>query len=63
MLHPSSLQSTISTPHSSGFASLDLELFTKSSKKCLFTNASNLGSSDLKFPVKVKQANVIVKSD
>jgi hypothetical protein len=30
-LHPSSLRSTLSTPHSSGFASLDLGLFTKPS--------------------------------
>ncbi len=30
-LHPSSLRRTLSTPHSSGFASLDLELFPKPS--------------------------------
>ena len=41
-LHPSSLRSTVSTPHSSGFACLDLELFTKPSGIWLFTSSSNL---------------------
>ena len=41
-LLPSSLRSTISTPHSSGFASLDLELFTKPSGVRLFTSSSYL---------------------
>ena len=41
-LHPSSLRRRITTPHSSGFAGLDLRHFTKPSKFWLFTSSSKV---------------------
>jgi len=41
-LYPSPLRRTISTLHSSGFAGLDLDLFTKPAENRLFANPPTL---------------------